>query len=86
MGEPEAEGRRRVAPRHAAALPPLPGFQAVAGNRQPPATAHAIRGRRREGGGRGVGDFVHTIDARRSECKASKQLWIFFSVVVRLPK
>ena len=40
MGEPEAEGRRRVATRHPAARPLLPGPQAAAGNRLRPATAH----------------------------------------------
>ena len=33
MGEPEAEGRRRVAPRHPAARQLRPGPQAAAGNR-----------------------------------------------------
>ena len=49
MGEPEAEGRCRVPPRHPAARPLLPGAQAAAGNRLWPATAHPVRGRRREG-------------------------------------
>ena len=54
MGEPKAEGRRRVAPCHPAARPLLLGVQAVAGDRLQPATAHPVRGRRREGAVRRV--------------------------------
>ena len=46
-GEPLAKGRRRVAPRHGAARPPLPGPRAGAGNWLRPATPPPVRGRRR---------------------------------------
>ena len=58
MGRPEAEGRRRVAPRHRAVRPLLPGVHAAAGNRLQPATAHPVRGRRREGAVRRVRDVA----------------------------
>ena len=51
MGEPEAEGCRRVAPL-------LPGVQAAAGNRLQTATAHPVWGRRREGTVRRVCDVA----------------------------
>ena len=54
MGEPEAEGQRRVAPRHPAARPLLPGVQAATRDRLRPATAHLVRGQRREGAVRRV--------------------------------
>ena len=53
MGELEAEGRCRVAPRHPAARLLLPGLQAAAGNRLRPAPAHPVWGWRREGAVRG---------------------------------
>ena len=58
MGEPEAEGRRQVAPRHPTARLLLPGPQAAAGNRLLPATAHLVRGLRQVGAVRGVRDVA----------------------------
>ena len=54
LARPEAEGRRRVAPRHPAARPLLPGPQPAAGNRLRPATAPPVPGRWREDAARGV--------------------------------
>ena len=58
MGQPEAEGQRRVAPCHPAARLLLPGVHAGAGNRLQPATAHPVRGRQREGVVRSVRDVA----------------------------
>ena len=49
LGEPTAEGRCRIAPRHPAAHLLLPGQLATAGERLHPAPAHPVRGRRRGG-------------------------------------
>ena len=58
MGEPEAEGQRRVAPRHPPARLLLPSPQVAAGKRLQPAPAHPVRGRRREGTVRRVRDVA----------------------------
>ena len=58
MGELEAEGRCRVAPRHPAAHLLLLGLPAAAGKRMHPAPVHPVQGRRWEGAVRGVRDVA----------------------------